>query len=64
MGEIFEIRFKLNGTPISVRLDQPSKLLIDYLHDLKLFGTKYGCGEGGCGSCTVMMRRSGNDFVP
>jgi xanthine dehydrogenase iron-sulfur cluster and FAD-binding subunit A len=60
MGEIGEVKFKLNGTRKIVGLDQPSKLLIDYLHDLKLFGTKYGCGEGGCGSCTVMMRRSGN----
>ncbi len=35
---------------------QPSKLLLDVLReDLGLTGTKYGCGEGQCGSCTVLV---------
>jgi aerobic-type carbon monoxide dehydrogenase small subunit (CoxS/CutS family) len=52
MGEICEVQFKLfKLNPKIAELDQPSKL-IDYLHDLKLFGTKYGCGEVGSKSCT------------
>ena len=34
----------------------PQRSLLSYLrYDLELTGTKYGCGEGLCGSCTVLV---------
>jgi aerobic-type carbon monoxide dehydrogenase small subunit (CoxS/CutS family) len=42
------IAFTVNGQPASVTSD-PQRPLLDVLReDLKLTGTKYGCGEGAC----------------
>ncbi len=47
------IRLKINGTPKEYAGD-PEMPLLWYLRDtLKLTGTKFGCGEGLCGACTV-----------
>jgi aerobic-type carbon monoxide dehydrogenase small subunit (CoxS/CutS family) len=49
------IRFTLNGMARSVDT-QPERLLLEVLReDLGLTGTKYGCGEGQCGACTVLL---------
>jgi carbon-monoxide dehydrogenase small subunit len=46
---------RVNGEGVCGYID-PSMTLLNFLrHDLKLFGTKEGCGEGECGACTVLM---------
>ena len=49
------IRFVLNGQPISINTDADRTLLWALRTDLDLTGTKYGCGEGICGACTVIV---------
>ena len=45
----------VNGQPRTVTTD-PDRPLLDVLReDLHLTGTKYGCGEGQCRACTVLM---------
>jgi aerobic-type carbon monoxide dehydrogenase small subunit (CoxS/CutS family) len=49
------VRFKVNGAERRVDTD-PQRRLLDVLReDLQLTGTKYGCGEGQCGACTVFV---------
>ena len=46
----------INGENYTVPDDQGSRMLIWVLRDqLALTGTKYGCGAGICGSCTVLV---------
>jgi isoquinoline 1-oxidoreductase alpha subunit len=47
------IAFRLNGKPVSVDADSDSRLLWVLRENLKLTGTKFGCGAGLCGACTV-----------
>ena len=47
------ITFALNGQPTTISVDPNRKLLWVIRTDLKLTGTKYGCGEAYCGACTV-----------
>lgn len=49
------IDIQVNGRRHSLDVD-PSQTLLEVLRDeLGLTGTKYGCGEGRCGACTVLM---------
>ncbi len=50
-----EISLTVNGRPKTVRV-YPMERLLDVLrHELELTGTKEGCGEGECGSCSILM---------
>jgi len=49
------IKFKLNHKPISIQVNGDRMLLWVLRTDLGLTGAKYGCGEGFCGACTVLV---------
>jgi len=49
------ISFRLNGKPTRVTADDQRMLLWVLRSDLGLTGTKFGCGEGLCGACTVLL---------
>jgi len=49
------IQFTLNDKPASLSVDGERTLLWVLRTDLGLTGAKYGCGEGLCGSCTVLV---------
>jgi len=50
-----EVAFTLNGTKVAASV-RPTQRLVDLLRDnLKMTGTKEGCGEGECGACTVLV---------
>ncbi len=50
-----EIAFTLNGKPTRLMVDQTRALLWVLRDDLRLTGTKFGCGLTVCGSCTVLV---------
>lgn len=50
-----KIQFELNGKKVDVTLDKSSTLLWVLRTHFNLTGTKYGCGEGYCGACTVLI---------
>jgi isoquinoline 1-oxidoreductase alpha subunit len=52
---LMEIDLNINGSPHSVDVDPSKPLLWVLRDDLGLVGTKYGCGRGLCGSCTVHL---------
>ena len=45
----------INGRPIEVAVDPGTPLLWVLRDHLKMTGTKYGCGIGACGACTVHL---------
>ena len=49
------MRFTLNGQPFDFDGDPDTPLLWVILDSARLTGTKYGCGIGACGACTVHL---------
>ena len=49
------VSFTVNGKKKTVTTDAARPLLDVLREDLNLTGTKYGCGQGRCGACTVLM---------
>ena len=45
----------VNGVKHEVKVDPDVELLSVLRNHLDLTGTKYGCGEGACGACTVLI---------
>lgn len=49
------VTFTVNGEERTVTTDSSRSLLEVLREDLHLTGAKYGCGEGRCGACSVLM---------
>jgi aerobic carbon-monoxide dehydrogenase small subunit len=48
-------RLRVNGVDHPISLDRDRSLLFVLREELGLTGTKYGCGEGECGACKVLV---------
>ena len=60
MGELV---LSVNGKPYKVNAPEEETLLSVLRNRLNLTGTKYGCGEGQCGACTVLMDGTTNALM-
>ena len=49
------LALRVNGADLAVPRDPDRTLLYVLREELGLTGTKYGCGEGGCGACKVLL---------
>ena len=50
-----QINFTLNGKPVSLQVQGEESLLTVIRIYLEQTGTKFGCGIGECGACTVLV---------
>lgn len=55
MPSVGAIKLKINGRDVEVAPEADRPLLEVLREDLALTGTKYGCGEGACGACSVIV---------
>jgi len=49
------VRLTINGKPTTLTVDSDRAVLWVLRTDLGLTGTKYGCGQGHCGACTILV---------
>ncbi|MCW5693663.1 MAG: (2Fe-2S)-binding protein [Pseudolabrys sp.] len=49
------VQFRLNGSDRATFVDPGDNLLTTLRRGLNEFGPKYGCGQGACGVCTVLV---------
>lgn len=49
------VNFHVNGEPVTLHAYPMARLLDVLREDLRLTGTKEGCGEGECGACSVII---------
>jgi aerobic carbon-monoxide dehydrogenase small subunit len=54
-ASLMEVSFTVNGERKAVRVYPMTRLLDTLRHELGLTGAKEGCGEGECGSCSVLL---------
>ena len=60
-----QLVFWLNGKRVTIVNPDPRMMLAEYLQENGFTGTKVGCGQGGCGACTVMIsHRKPSDGTP
>ncbi len=55
MADSFVIRLTVNGRAHDIAVNPLTRLLDVLRGDLRLTGTKEGCGEGECGACAVLL---------
>jgi aerobic-type carbon monoxide dehydrogenase small subunit (CoxS/CutS family) len=55
MSQRVNVTFTINGVKHEVNAPRDTTLLWILRDNLKLIGTKYGCGKGECGACTVHL---------